>query len=168
MNLKNDSAADGMMEKVISFVRQYVHLKREGFLDGDPSWPDLTEDMPNGQPIIDMLVDHHDRQLEARFSQTRLNRKAVAPRHMQVENDAIRLMGFQGIKKFGAGGKGFHIEAGRTQQTSEGDAHGFLIVHDGNQRTGFTHRIRHYQRESREVLDFGPIGADSELVISDQ
>jgi len=73
MNLENDSAADGMIEKVISYVRQYVHLKREGFLDGDPVWPDLTEDLPNGQQIVDMLVEEcHCDEAEAREAYSRI------------------------------------------------------------------------------------------------
>jgi len=87
-----------------------------------------------------MPGDDHDWQPDARFREPRLDREAVDSRHVQVEDNAVRLMGFQGIEELGPGGERFHVEVGRAQQPPEGDAHGFLVIHDCSQGPSFAHK----------------------------
>lgn len=86
-----------------------------------------------------MSGDDNDRQPEVRFRQPRLHSEAVELWHVQVEDDTVRLMRFQGIEKLGPGRKGFDIEAGRTEQSAQSDANGFFIIHNCNQRPIFAH-----------------------------
>ena len=45
----------------------------------------------------------------------------------------------QRFEEVGPRGIRFHLVVGGPQQAPEGDAHGFLVIHDGNQRWGFAH-----------------------------
>jgi hypothetical protein len=41
-------------------------------------------------------------------------------------------MGLQGFEELGTGRERFRVEVGRTQKPPQGDAHGVVIIHDGN------------------------------------
>ncbi len=67
----NQSSADAR-EQVVNFVRRYVYLKREGFLDGWET-PDIVQYLDWCEPIILFLVDRcHVEPAEAREAYSRI------------------------------------------------------------------------------------------------
>ena len=69
--MKNQSSADAR-EQIINFVRRYVYLKREGFLDGWET-PDVLQHLDCCEPITLFLVDEcHVEPAEAREAYNRI------------------------------------------------------------------------------------------------
>jgi len=83
-------------------------------------------------------------------------------RHVYVEDDAIRFVGWQRSEKFHPRRECFHVIIVRTEQLTQGIANALVVINDGNKGRGITIRLEFssYGTMLRIPLETSILGRD--------